>query len=47
MVIYIYDNASGEIVDQFNGMDNAECENWYRENYDINDYSASYIREAG
>ena len=42
MTIYVYENESGEIVDQFDGTDNTDCEKWYRENYDINDYSASY-----
>jgi hypothetical protein len=42
MMIYIYSNESGNLVDQFKGADNVECENWYMENYDINDYSASY-----
>jgi len=46
MTIYIYSNASGNLVDQFDGTSNAECETWYRDNYDINDYSASYTPEA-
>jgi len=46
MIIYIYSNESGDIVDQFDGVDNAECENWYLAHYDINDYTASYTMEA-
>ena len=42
LTIYVYDNASGKLIDEFTGENNIDCEAWYLCKYDINDFHACY-----
>ena len=42
LTIYIRSNETGAVVATYTAATNAECEAWALENYDINDYYASY-----
>ena len=51
--IYVFDNAllgdngdqfAAALIDQHTGNTQSECEAWFSENYDTNDYSFSFTQ---
>jgi hypothetical protein len=44
MTIYITDNETSEVIDEYTGATNEECEAWARETWGSNGFSWSYCK---